>query len=94
MIDYRKEAKGRHCKACIPGVCNHNPETTVLHHIRRGNQKIDKLGAWVCSNCHDWFHHQWVIYNDGKPCLKAQRDLWELEAMFRTQLALHEEGKL
>ena len=33
-IDYRKEAKGRECMVRLPGICNFNPETTVLAHYR------------------------------------------------------------
>lgn len=41
------------------GVCNGNPETTVLAHIRRGNvagvgqKPPDLCGVWACSACHD-----------------------------------------
>lgn len=53
-----KEAKGRECQARLFGVCNHNPETTVLAHIRKagitgiGKKANDILGAWLCYNCH------------------------------------------
>ncbi len=33
MADLRKAARGRECQVRIPGVCNGNPETTVLAHI-------------------------------------------------------------
>lgn len=34
MADLRKAARGRECQVRIPGVCNGNPETTILAHIR------------------------------------------------------------
>lgn len=34
MSNLRKEAKGRECQVRLPGICNHNPETTVLAHYR------------------------------------------------------------
>lgn len=43
----------------LPGVCNFNPETTVLAHVRRGGvagvgQKPPYLaGIHCCSACHD-----------------------------------------
>ena len=43
----------------LEGICNHNPETTVLAHIRlpgvsgMGLKADDLLGAWACSSCHD-----------------------------------------
>ncbi|WP_170709125.1 nuclease domain-containing protein, partial [Escherichia coli] len=33
-IDLRKAARSRACTVRIPGVCNHNPETSVLAHYR------------------------------------------------------------
>lgn len=58
MTKLRKAARDRYCQVRIPGVCNHNPETTVLAHVRLagvtgGGQKApDILGAWACSACH------------------------------------------
>ena len=43
----------------LEGICDHNPETTVLAHIRlpgvsgMGLKADDLLGAWACSSCHD-----------------------------------------
>ncbi|HFR8650170.1 TPA: nuclease domain-containing protein [Escherichia coli] len=34
MADLRKAARGRECQVRIPGVCNGNPDTSVLAHIR------------------------------------------------------------
>ncbi len=31
MADLRKAARGRECQVRIPGVCNGNSETSVLH---------------------------------------------------------------
>lgn len=42
----------------LPGVCNHNEETTVLAHVRlvgisgMGMKAPDFLGAWACDSCH------------------------------------------
>lgn len=55
----RTLAQGQPCMVRIPGVCNGNPETTVLAHIRRGNvagmgqKPPDICGVWACSACHD-----------------------------------------
>ena len=44
----------------LPGICNFDPETTVLAHFRLagtcgvGMKPIDLLGAWACSQCHDY----------------------------------------
>ncbi|HBB1356564.1 nuclease domain-containing protein, partial [Escherichia coli] len=34
MANLRKEARNRECQVRIYGVCNGNPETTVLAHYR------------------------------------------------------------
>lgn len=60
MSDLRKAAKGRDCLVRLPGICNHNPETTVLAHIRRGGiagtgykGAGDLVAVLACSACHD-----------------------------------------
>lgn len=59
VADLRKAARGIECQVRIPGVCNHNPETSVLAHIRlpgtcgMGIKPPDLLGAIACSACHD-----------------------------------------
>ena len=55
MANLRKEARGRECQVRIYGVCNGNPETTVLAHYRMagicgtGMKPDDLIGAWACS---------------------------------------------
>ena len=52
----RQLAKGQECKVRIPGVCNHNPETTVLAHMGGAGMALkdrDIFGAHACSSCHD-----------------------------------------
>ena len=58
MTNLRKLAKGRDCMLRLPGICNSNPETTVLAHIRRGFhgmgiKPVDFCAVWACSDCHD-----------------------------------------
>ena len=60
MTDLRAAAKGRDCQCRFPGICNHNPETVVLAHIRRGGvagtgykPRSDLVGVLACSACHD-----------------------------------------
>jgi hypothetical protein len=94
MIDLRKEAKGRECQVRLPDVCNFNPETTVLAHLRlagitgRGQKAPDLLGAWACSSCHAEVDRQ---------TKKLERDFVRLafhEGIARTQYALSQEGKV
>ena len=55
-------AKGKPCLFRLPGICNHNPETTVAAHSnlsihgKGGARKAnDQYSAWACSACHSWF---------------------------------------
>lgn len=53
----REFAMGRLCMVRAPGVCNFDPQTTVLAHIRKGTglalKPPDICGVWACSACHD-----------------------------------------
>ena len=89
----RKEARGRECMVRLIGICNHNPETTVLAHIRMpgisgiGIKADDLLGAWACSSCHDAI--------DRRSHTDLDRDyvrLAHLEGMARTITILRKEG--
>lgn len=94
MTDLRKEAQGRECQVRLPTVCNFNPETTVLAHLRLagitgGAQKApDLLGAYACSACHAEVDRQ---------TRTLERDFVRsafLEGILRTQYVLICEGKL
>ena len=52
----RQSARGRECQVRLMGICNHNPETTVLAHLNgagMGLKKADIHAAFACSDCHD-----------------------------------------
>ena len=57
-MNLRKLARGQLCQIRLPGICNGNPETTVLAHYRlsglngMGLKPNDLQGAWACSACH------------------------------------------
>lgn len=60
MTPIRKSAQGEDCLIRIPGICNANPETTVLCHDNRlssgkgmGLKAPDTEAAYGCSCCHD-----------------------------------------
>jgi hypothetical protein len=56
-LNLRKLAAGKDCVVRLPGVCNGNPETTVLAHLKRGwcgsVKPPDICGVYACSACHD-----------------------------------------
>jgi hypothetical protein len=67
----RKDAQGKPCMVRIPGICNGNPETTVLAHYRlsgycgTGIKPDDEaFGAWACSACHDECDRRTRKYTD------------------------------
>lgn len=92
-MDLRKEARNQMCMVRIPGVCDGNPETTVLAHLNGGGMAMkhsDLLGAWACSSCHSAV--------DGKDSearklySKDELKLMHLEGMARTQDELIRRG--
>lgn len=89
----RKLARGRDCQVRIPGVCNRDPSTTVLAHIRLpgvsgvGMKVPDLLGAWACSACHDVIDGRVKAF-EGAETLR----LYHLEGMARTISELLKEG--
>lgn len=60
MTPIRRSARGEECTIRLPGVCNFNPETTVLCHSNlledgkgKGIKAPDHKAAYGCSACHD-----------------------------------------
>lgn len=55
----RDLARDKPCMVRLRGICNGNPETTVLAHYRltgtcgAGMKPDDWQAAWACSACHD-----------------------------------------
>ena len=52
----KDSARGQACTIRLPGICNHNPETTVLCHLHgggMGTKKSDLFAAFGCSDCHN-----------------------------------------
>jgi hypothetical protein len=92
MTDLRKLAEGKPCMIRIPGICNHDPATTVLAHIRMagitgaGIKAPDLLGAWACSDCHDECDRRTGVIN----MLEAR--LYFYEGIIRTQNELIKMG--
>lgn len=93
MSKLRKAARGRQCQIRIPGVCNGNPETTVLAHYRMaglcgtGIKPSDFVGAWACDSCHSQV--------DGRSKALYTKDKlrqWHLEGVMRTLTVLESEG--
>lgn len=90
MSKLRKSARGQECQIRLPGICNGNPETTVLCHLGgagMGMKSNDIHGAFGCSCCHD------VI--DGRVNAYYDRDFLKLahmEGVIRTQAIWIKQG--
>jgi hypothetical protein len=93
---FTKAACGRDCQIRVPGVCNGNPETTVLAHLRMSGTRCgmglkphDLQGAWACSACHDAV--------DARSKTEFSRDQlshMHMQGMVRTIDILVSEGKV
>ena len=58
MSILRQSAKGQECMMRIPGICSHNPETTVLAHENGGGLALkhdDLRATFACSACHKYY---------------------------------------
>lgn len=90
MSKISKSAKGQECMVRIPGVCNFNPETTVLAHLNGfgvGTKAPDYLAAYCCSACHA------VIDGHTKSQHSADEiKIFHYEGVFRTQEILAHGG--
>lgn len=86
-MNLRNYARGMPCMIRMPGVCNGDPETTVLCHLRMagisgmGLKANDLLATWGCSACHRYCDTHGI---DGRTAL--------LEGMARTQAHLLDRG--
>jgi hypothetical protein len=92
---YTKSARNQDCQVRIPGVCNFNPETTVLAHLNGGGmgaKHLDIHGAYACSECHNAV--------DGNPSVADRMFSYEdlkimhYEGVIRTQAIMVEKGIL
>jgi hypothetical protein len=80
----RKSAKGQTCTFHIPGVCCHDPEQTVLCHIRDeskglGNKANDYSAAFGCYACHEAIdQHRLPREQELAYCLRAMQRTWAI----------------
>lgn len=78
----RDSARGQPCQVRLPGICNHDPATTVLAHLNgggMGTKTSDLFGAFTCSACHDEIDRRTML------CNADYVKLAHLEGMVRTQ---------
>jgi len=102
MSKLRKSAKGQDCTLNIVGVCNYNPETTVLAHLPSefkgmGNKSPDYCACFACSDCHDAIdgRTKWQSEIDaehGYNAVKHNLEWYMRRAMVRTWKFWIDEG--
>ena len=83
----RESARCQQCTLRIPGVCNHNPETTVFAHLNTkykgmGNKSPDIFGVYACSACHAMLDSSRVKISD------------QFNALIETQMRLFDKNLL
>ena len=91
-VDLRKTARGQECMIRIPGVCNHNPETTVLAHLPSlsiGAKAIDIHASFACSDCHNEVDRRTTVIHN-----KTVARRYHLDGVIRTQEWWVREGYL
>lgn len=97
MSNLTEFARGQECTLRVPGVCNHDPETVVLHHTTFGagmGQKNPCLAGYhVCSSCHSFVHGAKGGY-EAEFNNRAALPRWELEALIRTLIRVDREFRV
>lgn len=90
MSKITASAKGEDCQVRLPGVCNFNPETTVLAHLNGGGmgmKHLDIHASYCCSACHDAYDARVTTSMS-----RHQLNLWFMDGILRTQVILLEKG--
>lgn len=85
----RNSARGQECTMHVVGVCNYDPDTTVLAHINTdgsimGGKAPDYSACFCCSDC-----HAWLDQNKGS---EEDRLFYTRRAMVRTWGKWFEQG--
>lgn len=87
----RDSARGEDCSINIQGVCNYQPETSIMAHVPSpisGYKSSDLGGAIICcSSCHDVIDRR--VINDE---FELERDWYILRAVQVTLNKLYEMG--
>lgn len=91
----RKSAMGEECTLQIYGVCNCNPETTVLAHLNftgsvMGSKAPDLDACYACSSCHDVWDGR-ARWPDSE---RTDREWYGARAIVRTHIRMIEKGVL
>lgn len=84
MSKLRESAYRQSCTVCLPKICKHDNDATVLAHLRMfgfggmGMKPNDIHGVYACSECHDWIDRR------AHKNLQVDRHEYILRALMRT----------
>ena len=90
----RQSAKGEDCTVNVVGICNYNPETTVLAHIQlkghggMSTKPSDMMACYACSECHDFLDNR----NHTKSIEQEFKTDYQLSALAKTHERLIDKG--
>jgi len=94
MTKIRKSANGEDCQMRLPGICTHDPATTIWSHARWGSagrgksiKALDEAGAYTCTRCDAAYDGQLkTVYT------RDQIDADWCQAHFRSLVILKQKG--
>lgn len=98
MTPLRKSANGEGCTFNVAGVCNYDPKTVVLVHLRwlgdcGGSLKpTDLQAAYGCSECNRWTDSPTKAETADRAKYESDRNYYGIRAMVRTQLRMVAKG--
>ena len=87
----RQSARGRECTLRFPGICSHDPETTVLCHVATGGiaRKVpDTAAVFGCACCHDLIDRRdarWAEFGPGEIAAQVLRALVETHEIWKRE---------
>lgn len=94
----RKAAAGEGCTMQVAGVCNYQPDTVVLAHLRWigdcgvGIKPTDLQAVFACSECNRWTDSPTVAETADRQRYESDRNFYALRAIVRTQLRMVAKG--
>lgn len=97
MSKYTKSSKGQECTVWIPEGCRGKSDFarqyTVPAHLNGGGMGLKHLDIFIadaCDYCHWWLDVGYANLGIDR----AVRDLWHMQAIFRTQIRMVKDGTL
>ncbi|WP_213881227.1 nuclease domain-containing protein [Pseudomonas sp. dw_358] len=89
----RDSARDQECTLRFYGICNRNPETTVLAHVPCGQKGMgmkgpDQMSCFACSDCHDALDGRKRVEVDFRDVIRAVAEtqaFWISKGLMKVQ---------